>query len=497
MFSNSKLLFDKLLVLCLIFTIVICGCSQGAQSQTIDKETLRIGWTSEPDTLNPLTTISTEALQVLGLVYEPLLAYGTNLETIYKLAESYTYSDDGLVVTYKLRSGVKWHDGEPFTSEDVVSTYNLIKDTGIGQYYQYMEFLEDVSGPDDLTVVMTFSEPQAFNMAQAVLILPKHIWGEMTAEEIEMFSNDAPIGTGAFTFSEWRQGSTVTLKRFDDYYGEPAGPGQIIFVLYGNEDVMAQALKGNEIDIITEVSPLVWEGLQNTENIKAVSLPSFSFHHIGINVCGDETSLGNPFLKDKAVRQALSYALDREQLVNIALAGHGSPGASIIPAGMMEWQYIPDEQMDADLDKANELLDEAGYMDTNEDGIREKNGVPLVFRIMAIESTTVDVRAVQLFRDSAKKAGIKLELSTVDENTLAGVVYNVDAPDWDLFVWGWDSDYPDPGYLLGVPLTSQIGNNNDVFYSNPEYDALYSQQSTEVDRAKRKIVTDEMQKNIL
>jgi peptide/nickel transport system substrate-binding protein len=259
---------------------------------------------------------------------------------------------------------------------------------------------------------------------------------------------------------------------------------------------MIQSLKANEVDIVTEISPTIWDSLKDAENVKAVSLPSFSFHHIGINVSDNPESRGHPFLRDKAVRQALGYALDRRQLVEVALAGRGAPGDSIIPIGMTDW-YCPipeSEQINGNIEKAKEILETAGYVDKSGNGVREKDGKPLEFRIFAIESTPVDVRAAQLFRDSAADAGVKLTLSTMDENTLGGTVYDADAPDWDIFIWGWDSDYPDPNYLLGVPLTSQIGNNNDVFYSNSEYDELYAKQSVERDPAVRKEISDRMQK---
>src|SRR5207302_10955584 len=135
----------------------------------------------------------------------------------------------------------------------------------------------------------------------------------------------------------------------------------------------------------------------------------------------------------------------------------------------------------------------AGYVDRN--GVREtKDGKRLSFRLIAIETTTVDVRAAQLFRDAASRVGIELNLSTLDENTLGNTVYNASAPNWDIFVWGWDSGVDDPDYLLGVPLTSQIGSNNDVYYSNARYDHLYDRQATELDRAKRLGLVHEMQR---
>ena len=163
---------------------------------------------------------------------------------------------------------------------------------------------------------------------------------------------------------------------------------------------------------------------------------------------------------------------------------------------MADWHWEPtaDQVMNANPDKAKQLLDAAGYVDRNGDGVRETpDGKPLEFRLIAIESTGVDVRAAQLFRDAAANVGIKLDLTTLDENTLGNTVYNTDAPDWDLFVWGWDSGVPDPDYMLGVPLCSQIGNNNDVFYCDKAYDAAYDQQATTVDPAARKVITDQMQ----
>jgi peptide/nickel transport system substrate-binding protein len=338
--------------------------------------------------------------------------------------------------------------------------------------------------------------PQAFNPGLTIPILPKHIWSSMSAEEIETFPNETPIGTGPYKFVEWQVGSQITLERNADFWGDAPAADKVVYVLYGNEDVMAQALKGGDIDIITEVPPTIWDGLVDSDNVKAISLPSFSFHHIGFNVNEEADSPGNPLLKDKVIRQALNYAIDRNQLVQVALAGHGRPGDSILPIGLTDW-YLPitgDKRMDANPDKAIEILEAAGYVDTDGDGVREDaSGNPLEFRLIAIETTSVDVRAAQLFRDAAGAVGIQLDLQTLDENTLGELVYNVDDPDWDIFVWGWDSGIPDPNYMLGVPLCSQIGGNNDIFYCNEDYDTLYDQQAATLDYDARKSIVDQMQ----
>ena len=196
------------------------------------------------------------------------------------------------------------------------------------------------------------------------------------------------------------------------------------------------------------------------------------------------------------MRQALACAIDRKQIVEIAYAGLAVPAGGLLPPSFGDYYFEPssDQVLDNNPDKANKLLDDAGYSAKNADGIRQAaDGTPLKFRIIAISSTTVDVRTAQLFVESAANVGIKLDLSTVDSDTMGSTVYNTDGPDWDLFVWGWDSGVNDPDYLLGVPLSSQIGGNNDVFYADPAYDALYDQQAGELDPAKRVAIVQEMQ----
>ena len=397
-------------------------------------------------------------------------------------------------MTYALRQGVTWHDGTPFTADDVVFTFSSIKDGGSSQYAQWLTDMTGVSAVDPQTVEVTFERPQAFDPGLAIPILPAHIWQDLSPAQIQKFPNDDPVGTGPFTFGSWEHGQTVQVERNDDFWGTPAGASTVIWVLYQNEDVMAQGLESNEVDILPEVPPTIWDGLSTDGDVKPLSLPGFSFHHIGINVSDQPTSGGNPLLLDRDVRQALSLAVDRNQLVQIALAGHGLPGSVLLPPAMGDFQLqIPEaDQLNAKADQARQLLDQAGYA-PGSDGIREKDGQRLEFRLIAIESTTVDVRAAQLFANAAEDVGIKLNLTTLDENTLGSTVYNIDAPDWDIFVWGWDSGVNDPNYLLGVPLTSQIGGNNDIFYSNPEYDALYDQQATELDIPARLDIVHQMQ----
>ncbi len=449
--------------------------------------TIRVGWTIEPDTMNPMTSYSTEAVEVLQLVYDYLIGTSLALKSEPGLATSWSYSSDGKTITYQLRPAT-WHDGKPFTSADVKFTFELIKSKQLSQYAQWVTQLTSVDTPDDHTVALHFSAPQAFNPGLAVPILPAHIWSGMSASDIQKFANAHPVGTGPYKFVNWKHGQSIEVARNEHFWGAKPAAEKITWILFQNEDIMAQSLRTGAVDICPEIPPTIWDGLSGASKVKTVSMESCSFHHIGINVSDNPKSGGNPLLKDRTIRVAMSYAVDRQQLVNVALAGHGEPGSTILPSGLGDWHLdIPaDQQYDANPAKARELLDAAGYTVRGGGSVRsDKHGNKLSFRLIAIESTSVDVAAAQIFRDACAKVGIELTLTTLDANSLGSTVYNAKAPNWDVFVWGWDSGVYDPDYMLGVPLCNQIGSNNDVYYCNRHYDELYTEQATQLDRDKR------------
>ena len=469
-----------------VLAAALDGCAH--MVPTASSGLLRVGWTVEPDSMNPMTATSTQAQEVYQLIYDNLIEYGIDLKPEPGLATSWSYSKNSKSITYTLRKGVTWHDGQPFTSQDAKFTFDLIAGQQLSQYVQWVTAVTSTEAPDPHTFVVNFSAPQAFNPGLVIPILPKHIWHGMNAAAIQKFTNPNPVGTGPYTWGQWVKGQSVTVDRYEHWWGTTPAAHKISWILFENEDVMAQNLRTGAVDICPELPPTIWEGITGAPQVATVEMASFSFHHIGINVSKNPKSGGNPLLKDRTVRQALSYAVDRKKLVDVALAGHGIPGSTLLPAGMGAWHLtIPqDQQLDANPAKARQILEAAGYRQRNGSSVRTSpDGKPLSFRLIAIEATSVDVAAAQIFRDACAEVGIELRLSTLDANSLGNIVYNAAAPNWDIFVWGWDSGVYDPDYLLGVPLTSQIGGNNDVYYSDKHYDALYSEQAGEIDQAKR------------
>jgi peptide/nickel transport system substrate-binding protein len=464
--------------------------------ETATRTVLRVGSTTDIDALNPFTLFSTQAFDVMQLVYDKLMDYDADFNIKPALASEVATSDGGKTFTYTLRSGVKWQDGKDFTADDVVFTFLMVRDNEYGTYGAYLKELTDIKKVGDNQVTLTYSEPQVLDPGVILPIAPKHLWEGISKDDLTDYANEKPVGTGPFTFDSWEKGKVVTVNRNDSWWGDKPAAEKVTWTKFGSDDIVTQALKSGEIDIVPEVPPTIFKGLDGTQDVAATAMDSFSFHMIGFNCSEEPTSKGNPLLRDQAVRQALSCAVSRDQLVELALAGYGQPGVDLIPPAFGDFHFTPApaDVLDNNPGKANQLLDAAGYTQRNGDGIRQsKDGKPLAFRLLAIADTAVDVKAAELFITAAKAVGIGLKLSTTDADSMGATVFNTDGPDWDVMVWGWDSGLYDPSYLLSVGITDQIGGNNDTFWSNPRFDELYNQQNHTIDRAARVKLVLEMQ----
>ncbi|MDF3338865.1 ABC transporter substrate-binding protein [Mycolicibacterium septicum] len=469
----------------------LAACAPETATHTV----LRVGSTTDIDSLNPFTAFSTQSYDVFQLLYDKLMEYDADLNVKPSLATDVKVDDGGKTYTYTLREDVKWQDGNPFTPDDVVFTLLMVRDNNYGTYGAYFKDLVDATTTGN-TVRLTYSRPQTLDPGVITPIVPKHIWAGVNKDDLPRFANDKPVGTGPFAFETWQKGSVVSLTRNENWWGSKPAAQKVTWTKFGSDDIVTQALRTGDIDIVAEIPPTIFGGLKGVNNVKTDELESFSFHMIGFNCSAEPNSKGNRILLDPAVRQALSCAVSRQQLVELALSGYGEPGTGLLPVAFGDFHYVPapDAALDNNQDKARKLLDDAGYVDRNGDGIREsKDGAPLNFRILAIADTAVDVKAAELFATAAKAVGIGVKLSTTDADAMGSTVFNSQGPDWDIIVWGWDSEMYDPSYLLGIATTDQIGGNNDTYWSNTRYDALYEQQRTTIDHGARVELVQEMQ----
>ena len=477
-----------LLVFALCFSLV--GCGGGDTSSDI--KTFRIGTTTEIDSFNPLVSYMQVGFEVFLLVYDPLVRYDENYDPVGALAESWTLSEDQLTWTFKLKDGVKWHDGEPFTSADVKFTYDLMLENGLGYMYgSYLSGINKVECPDDSTVVITTDTPKANMLMNTTPILPKHIWESVPVEEMETYANDTPIGTGPYKFDSSNEG-VIKLVKNSDYFGTAPAVDEYVFVSYANSDTLAQSLSLGEIDAVIGLNSAQKAQVEKDKNTTVMSGSVPGFTQIGINCWADPASTGNPLLKDKIVRQAIEYAVDKQKLIDMAYGGEGEAGTTLINNGdFYHYEPAAEELRSFNAEKANALLDNAGYKDTDGDGIRENNaGEKLQFNLITIADNTEEIKAGQMIASDCQKIGIGIKTETMDDGALTDKIL---AGSYDMFIWGWGADI-DPTVILQLLTTDMIGSSNEPGFSNAQYDELWAKQQTLMDETERQAAVFELQK---
>ena len=455
------------------------------------------------DSPNVLTTVS--APDMHWLIYDRLMEFDQNLSPQLAMAESREVSADGLTVTYTLREGVKFSDGEDLTSADVKFSWELIRDEELSIGSPFLQVMTSIDTPDDRTVVAHFISPPTLEPATAAPIVPQHIWGGMSRDQIDAFENDEMIGSGAFKLVSYTPDERLDLERNDDWWGwdiKGGTVGSLVKVKLANEETMANSLRNNEIDITAILATDIWESLRDVPNIVAQEYPALILDHFGINVYEDPAnpgqphpdSGGNPLLLDQRVREAMSWAMDRDRLVELVLGGRGQRGSMVLfPAFADAFLDLPDEeQANNDPERARQILEDAGYTDRG-DGIRANAaGEALSFRLFA--STVIDrlPKYAELIKPMLEAVGMEIEGPIgEDDPTLINRVF-VDA-DWDMYTWVWGS-FPDPTFMLSINTCAQFGNLSDTYYCNAEYEALFEAQQLEPDPVARAVLLKDAQR---
>ncbi len=483
--------FLKAAVLFSLIAVLLLFTSAGKMEQGAG-DVMRVGWGVEPDSLSPYIAYTQPAAEIFNLIYDSLVTFDDKLQPAPNLATEWKLSADQLTWTFTLRKGVKWHDGKPFTSADVKFTYEQMMESGLGLYADFLSGISSIECPDDYTVVIRTEKPKANMLMNTAPILPRHIWEKVSSEDLETWENESPVGTGPFKFVEWKSGEYVKLKANPDYFkGKPA-IGELVFVLYANNDTMVQSLRTGELHAAINMNANQIKVLQQDPNVSVISAAANGFTELAINSMESSDSLGNPILLDTAVRRAMDYAIDKQNIIDLAYAGQGLVGTTLVPPDDF-WHYTPkgDELRGYNPAKAKALLDQAGYRDTDGDGIREDaNGNDLTFRFMLRADKTEEVKAGQMISAMLKAVGIGTDIETVDDGVLMDRIY---AYDFDMFIWGWGTDV-DPTTILRVMSTDQIGNLSDCNYSNPEFDRLLEVQATLMNKAERQKAVWEMQR---
>ena len=347
-----------------------------------DTVMLKVGWTTDPDNLNPFVGIEQSSYELYHVAYDFLTNYGDKyLETQPGLAESWTTSDDGLTWTFKIRQGVMWSDGQPLTAKDVAFSFNYQKDLELTAFLSALDGIKTVTAPDDATVVIECDRPKADILSMWVPIVPEHIWSKFkTYDEATKYLNEPPIvGSGPFVITEREKGKFIRAEANEDYWGGKPKVDEIIFQVYDNQDTLAQDLKLGAIDLAVNIPPAQVKALKGQEGLASEACSQKAFDYLSFN-CYEGPSLGNPVLKDVKFRQALNWAVDKDKLTALAYQTYADPATSIFEVDFydpnLDWHWEPpaDVAYTFDLEKARQALADAGYKDTDGDGILNDAG---------------------------------------------------------------------------------------------------------------------------
>jgi peptide/nickel transport system substrate-binding protein len=457
--------------------------------------TLRVGTTYIWDTANP--AIGWYGYTLRYLLYDTLVEEAGISNFVPGLAESWEVSDDGLVWTFKIREGVTFHDGTQMTAEDVAWSLNWTIENEIETFSFYLVNFEEIVALDDTTLQVNLSEPVG-NMEYLLMyvwILPRSVWEGMTYDDILEFEDlSAAVGTGPYKLADWVEGEYLILEANKDYWRGSPNFDRVVWQEFATEDAAVQALIAGEIDAVASdtIPATAIQTLEATENIAVPIMRSTTIDELIIN--SHENGTQPASLNDPAVRLAIAHAIDKQQIVNVAYLGYAEPASVVIPTSMGDWHNSDVQDIPFDLAEGNRILEEAGYVDSDGDGVREdSDGNPLEYRLYGTDDAT-PVRILEIMSDGLAQIGISAPPTPMDEDSLIALYPDFD---FDLIYWGWGLD-PDPDFAMLIFTCDQReeGGWNDSGYCNEEFEAMYLEQAITVDHEARRDLIWEMQEKL-
>ena len=445
---------------------------------------LIVGQIAEPKSLDPAAVTAVNDFRILVNLYEGLVRYkpGT-LEVEPQLATGWEISEDGTEYTFTLREGVTFHDGTPFNAEAVKFNFDRMldeshpfHDTGPFPLAFFFSSVEKTEVVDDMTVKFTLSAPYAPFLSN--LAYPTGLMVSPAA--VEAGGADfgrSPVGTGPFTFAEWRSNEAVVIEKNADYWGEPAGTEAVVFRPITDANTRVAEMLAGGIDMMVEVPPTALGQFQG-ESFNVVEQAGPHVWFLILN------AKEGPFA-DKLVRQAANYAINKEALVNNVLEGTAEVAAGPTPPAFA-WAYNPDlEPYPYDPDKAKELLAEAGA-----------EGASLTFYVTEGGSGMLDPIAMGTAMQADLEAvGFDVTIETYEWNTFLGEVNPGLEGKADMAEMAWMTNDPDtlPFLALRTDAWPDKGGFNSGYYSNPKVDELLEAARVATDQEERAALYKEMQ----
>ena len=490
-----------LLVLALVFSFACAPTEEVKQPEKV----ITIGTMDLPVGLNVFQTTGNVYYGLIAWIYDSLYQLGPEDIIEPNLCTNMEISSDALTYTMTIRDNATWWDGVPLTAEDVVFSYDYIVGNDLSWYASICTQIKEWKLIDDYTVEMILYEPVnpdwlKYNPLYIVPIIPKHIWQDITADEaLEELPLEKTSGSGPYQVVEFVRDEYLRLEASPLAKEEGANIDEYIIKGYADASVMLQDFKAGNIDAIYGgVDFKAVKALEPVPEVTIADLAPMVFDQVIFNFWSSawakgEDSHPHPALKNVKVRQALDWCLDEEVAAEVAHGKYGVPGCPYLAPYFQDFSNTELDCRGYDLDKARQLLDEAGYLDTDGDGIRETaEGLPLKFDVYVDAGTPYELDVATVWARETEKVGIQLDISAMDSDTLWDVM-NPNG-DFDLAFWGWSGD-PDPHYLLCTMTCEQAapGGWSEGGFCNAELDEAYGQAALVQTREERRALYWRMQ----
>lgn len=447
------------------------ACASSGQQAAARADTLVIGVDSEPDTLNPVLNYGADGA---SLIFDGLVSRDENNQLVPGLAtELPTVSDDGRTVTATLRDGVVFHDGTPLTAEDVVFTYQAVLNPKVDSTLRSdLEMLEAVEAPDPKTVVFRLKYPYAPFLQRLTLgIVPAAALRDQDINKAEF--NRKPIGTGPYKVESWTPGDRLVLVANDRYFGGRPATDRVVVAFVPDDNVRAQRTRAGEFDAV-ELAPKLAAGFADTPGYRVHAVPTADYRGVML-------PMEHPVTGDRAIRRALTLAVNRAAMIEGVLGGAGEPAFGPVPPTSEFFEPSIVGPASGDPQAAQALLDAAGWR-PGPDGIRVKNGQRATFTLMYPASDSVRKELALAVTADAKKIGIEI--------TPEGLTWDAITPRMrrDALIMGYGTPY-DPDFvsykLFGSRFAGQ-GFFNPGFYRSKVVDRALEQGRSSADPAARR-----------
>jgi peptide/nickel transport system substrate-binding protein len=406
---------------------------------------LRVGGLEDIDCWNPYSCSSHWPFN--DLVYEGFTGHGKEpgCDGVPRLADSMEVSDDGLTWTIHLDEGITYSDGTPFDANSAVEFIDWFNSTSLVYWFYTTLYMQDVHAVDDLTLQFTTELPiSTVEDYDGVWwwMLPPHIWTNYTEDTLWEYDAFPPVGTGPYTVTEHQPGEYIIYDAMPDYHrGEPP-VDRIVYQIYANADAMINAFLAGEIDLTARDTPTIYyDTLVDAPHTTVEERAPGNLHHLAFNLYDGGNK--NLLIEDPEVRKAIDYATNKQEIVDVALLGHGVTCPNVWACGPNYADEVnPNiEVTPFDLEQAAQILEDAGYQDRDGDGIREaQDGTPLSFRLFYKVEIPAHLTMADMVTDWLAEIGVEIVPEALESGTLQRVVYDDRDYDIALFSEGADID---------------------------------------------------------